>query len=717
MTLNMPYEEIVDKIVAESNLSKKEVIKKINDKVDELGGLITHDGAAHIIARDLEINLYESQQMQKPKPTKISDFMDGMNNVTVTALIKQKYEPTVFTRKDGNQGAVQNILLVDSSGSCRLVLWDDQIRQFSDMGIARGDLLRVIGVYVKERKFDGIKDISLSSRSQIDINPKDVDKKDFPKSLLAHKKIKDLAPDLVDIELIGKILAIRPPSTFTKKSDGSEGTVASMEVADDTGKIKVTLWDQKAEIVNQYKIDDVIEIIGGYTRKARNGIEVYLSKNASVTKQTKTKIEIPDEVLKSESLISATAKKSDEPSKDVRLADLSEGMSNISVIARITGKSDIRQFHRESDDTAGEVGSLFVMDNSGPSKITLWNSNAEYIKKVEIGDVIRIEGAYVKLGLRGEPEVHVGRSTIVEINPEFYLKDLLPELELAFTKLSDLQPDLRDVNVKAIVTLVQELRTFPRNDGTEGHVLNIGIRDNSGSVRLVAWNNKAIELESMEEMAPIEVLHGYTKEGMQGVEIHLGKLSSVRKLKKEDIGDLKNIKKEDSQPSTKRAEAVRVEIVNLEENQFSEIRGTIVKVNESKMYYLACPECRKKVVETEDGQWKCNNSEHGIVEPDQSIFISMILDDGTACIRVTFFREQAEQIIGMSSDNLVDQIKNTDIQSVAIKLQKHLEGREIVVKGRPKRSNYDQELEINAFSFIDADPKAEIELVKNTLNV
>jgi ssDNA-binding replication factor A large subunit len=221
----------------------------------------------------------------------------------------------------------------------------------------------------------------------------------------------------------------------------------------------------------------------------------------------------------------------------------------------------------------------------------------------------------------------------------------------------------------------------------------------------------------MEEMTPIEVLHGYTKEGMQGVEVHLGKLSSIKKLNKEDIGDLKDIKLDDSQPSIKRAEAARLDIVNLEENQFSEIRGTIVKINENKMYYQACPECRKKVTEIEDGQWQCSNPEHGNINPELSIFISLILDDGTACIRVTFFREQAEQLIGMSSDNLVDQIKNTDIQSVVLKLQKNLEGREIIIKGRPKRSNYDQELEINAFSFIDADPKAEIELIKNTLNV
>ncbi|NHJ40479.1 MAG: DUF2240 family protein [Asgard group archaeon] len=713
MTLNMPYEEIVEKIVNESNLSKEEVIKKINDKVDELGGLITHDGAAHIIARDLEINLYNSQQIEKPKPTKINELISGMNNVTVTAMIKHAYEPNLFTRNnDGSQGAVQNIHLVDKTGYCRLVLWDDQIRQFNDMGVSRGDIIRILGVFVKESKFDGIKELSLSSRTQIDLNPKDANKKEFPESLLAHLKIQELEENQVDVELIGKITATRSPSSFTKKT-GGEGIVASLEVADETGKVKITLWDQNAEIANNYKINDVIEIIGGYTRKGIYGtIEVHLGKNGSIKKHSKTKLEIPEEIMKSESLISGSPKKIDEPCKEVRLMDLIDGMTNISIIARITGISEIRQFQRKTDGTTSEVGSLLVVDNSGPGKVTLWNSSVEYIKKVEIGDVIRIEGAYVKLGLRDEPEVHVGRNSKIEINPE-HLKDVLPELEINYSKLSELQANLRDVNVKAIITRVQEIRTFTKSDGVEGHVLNFGIRDNTGSVRLVAWNKKAIELEDLTEMTPIEILHGYTKEGMQGVEIHLGKLSSVRKLEKNEIGQLAEIKPQTN--LTENGKIERVDMIDLEENQFSEVRGSIVKIYEGNMFYLSCPQCRKKVIETDDNQLKCN--EHGIVETEKTIFISLALDDGTGCVRITFFGELAEQLLGMSSTNLIDQIENTGIQSVVVKLEQYLKGKEIIVRGRTRRSKFDDGMDITATAFFEIDPKVEIDLVKNTLKV
>jgi replication factor A1 len=135
MTLNMPLEKVIEKIVAGTNLSKEEVKKRIDEKVKELGGLITIEGAAHIIARELEINLYEEKQKQQLKPTTISELMPGMNNVVLTGMIKRFYSPAKFSRSDGTEGAVQNVLVVDKTGECRLVLWDSQISQFHDQGL------------------------------------------------------------------------------------------------------------------------------------------------------------------------------------------------------------------------------------------------------------------------------------------------------------------------------------------------------------------------------------------------------------------------------------------------------------------------------------------------------------------------------------------------------------------------------------------------------
>ena len=713
MTLNMPYKEVIEKIISETNLSKEEVEKRINEKVQELGGLITLEGAAHIIAKELEINLYNSKQIQKPQSIKVKDLIDGMNNVSITVLIKQTYEPKIFTRNDGTQAAVQNILLTDKTGICRLILWDDQIRQFNDIGLKRGDIIKILNAFVKENKFDSIKELSLSSRSLIESDSKAMNKKEFPDSLLSFQKITNLKIGLVDLDLYGKITAIKKLSKFSKK-DGSEGVVSSLEIADETGKTRVILWDTKAELINNFKIGDVVEIIGGYTRQGLNNIvEIHLGKNGNITKNTKLKITIPKEILESKSVLLNVSGDSSHGSMETRLADLNDKMTNISIIARITGISKIREFNRK-DGTNSQVGSVLVMDNSGSSKITFWNNMTEHMKKVQIGDVIRIEGAYVKAGLRGEYEVQVGNNAILEINPE-YIKDAIPELTISYTNLSSVKPNMKDVNLKAVVTQMQELRTFNREDGSEGNVLNMTISDNSGSLRLVAWDEKAIELEEIEEMSTIEVLHGYSKEGNQGIEIHLGALSTIKKLNRKESAELNKIKQNIRSSDSSSLNTPRVDLVDLEEGQFSEIKGTILKIYESKMHYSSCPKCKKKITEQDDKSWLC--SEHGIVEPQKNIFISLALDDGTGCVRVTFFRELAEQLIEVPSNNLIDELENSGIQSTILKLEQRLKGREIIVRGKSKKNAFDDSIDVIASSFSDINPKNEIKLLKSSLNV
>ena len=139
-----------------------------------------------------------------------------------------------------------------------------------------------------------------------------------------------------------------------------------------------------------------------------------------------------------------------------------------------------------------------------------------------------------------------------------------------------------------------------------------------------------------------------------------------------------------------------------------------MKVYEGKLYYNSCPECRKKVEETE-GVWKC--LEHGKIQPEQVIFFSLALDDGTGCVRVTFFRELAEEILNLKSDNIIDEIEKVGIQTIIAKFEQRLKGKEIIVRGKARKNKFDDGIDLIVSSFSDMDPKSEIELVKSSLNV
>ncbi|MFW9876291.1 MAG: DUF2240 family protein, partial [Candidatus Thorarchaeota archaeon] len=75
--IKIPFEDIISKIKEKSNLSEEEINSKIEQKTKQLSGLISKEGAAHIIANELGIKLFEdfSGKLQ------IKNIVTGMRDV------------------------------------------------------------------------------------------------------------------------------------------------------------------------------------------------------------------------------------------------------------------------------------------------------------------------------------------------------------------------------------------------------------------------------------------------------------------------------------------------------------------------------------------------------------------------------------------------------------------------------------------------------------
>ena len=57
--LKIPLENIIEKIKQNTSLSEADINAKIDDKLKQLSGLISKEGAAHIIANELGVKLFE----------------------------------------------------------------------------------------------------------------------------------------------------------------------------------------------------------------------------------------------------------------------------------------------------------------------------------------------------------------------------------------------------------------------------------------------------------------------------------------------------------------------------------------------------------------------------------------------------------------------------------------------------------------------------------
>jgi replication factor A1 len=103
--------------------------------------------------------------------------------------------------------------------------------------------------------------------------------------------------------------------------------------------------------------------------------------------------------------------------------------------------------------------------------------------------------------------------------------------EVPAKKVADLV-DRETASVQVIVTSVPQPRVIRRSDGSSSKVLNIGVKDDTGSCRLALWD---AEIDLVREI-PIEEGCGllcdrcYVKLSRYGIDIGLGRFGKLSRL-------------------------------------------------------------------------------------------------------------------------------------------------------------------------------------------
>jgi len=138
-------EGLVDTIASESGKPKDIVYGMIREKQDELSGLVSKEGAAYIVGRELGVSLIKETRTL----LKASNLAPGLFSVDFLGRVMSIFEPRTFTR-EGRQGKVQNILLGDETGSIRMSLWNNETDMVQRLGLQQGMAVEVRGGYTKQ---------------------------------------------------------------------------------------------------------------------------------------------------------------------------------------------------------------------------------------------------------------------------------------------------------------------------------------------------------------------------------------------------------------------------------------------------------------------------------------------------------------------------------------------------------------------------------------
>jgi len=92
-------------------------------------------------------------------------------------------------------------------------------------------------------------------------------------------KISDLTPKHRHVNLRVKVLSIDEPRTVVSRRDGSRHRVADAVVGDETGIIKMALWDDAIDLVS---VGDIIKLTNAYVAIFRGRMQLAVGRYGSI---------------------------------------------------------------------------------------------------------------------------------------------------------------------------------------------------------------------------------------------------------------------------------------------------------------------------------------------------------------------------------------------------------------------------------------------------
>jgi replication factor A1 len=467
-------------------ISKEDFLQRVQEKVESMGGLCDEPMAAMLVANELGFSDVGRDSV------KIENITAESGTINFIARVVSVFDIKEFTRNDGTIGRVGNIIVGDETGKIKVTLWDNMADLIKAGKVKAGQTLQISG-YAKQG-YSGV-EVNVGNNGVLAESEEEID------VAASNKKIKDIKDGMGDLNLTGKILEISEIRTFQRK-DSSAGKVGNLLLGDDTGTVRVTLWDDKTDFLNQVEYGDTIELVNAYARENAFTQKVELQVgNRSLIRKSEKRVEYEEQFT---------------PIENIR-AD----MDNINVSGRVLDIGEIRTFEKK-DGSTGRVGNLLLGDSTGKIRLTLWDEKTSFLDEIDFDETIEVLHAYSRENaFNQQVELNLGSRGIIQKSE----KEI--EYREKFTDIADIIPG-ESYSIQGKVSEIGELREFEKEDGTENVVANLRLKDETGSIRLTLWGEQAYVIEELDIDSEIQIINAYAKYGLnEEIELSIGNRSRV----------------------------------------------------------------------------------------------------------------------------------------------------------------------------------------------
>ncbi len=307
-------EKLLENLASKSGKGQEDLQKLITEKINELSGLVSEEGAIYIIANELGVRFDSEKPKRELNTQKIEEITEAKVPTSLVCKVIKKYDKVTFSSQSGGEGAVQSILVGDETGVIRVVFWNDKVETLEQ--IDEGDILKLINAYTRENTNSQRIEIHYGQYSDIEINPKgvEIELKEYtpPQIEYIEKKIEEIGEGDRNIKIKGIITNIDIPRFYLacphsfKKVFQDEGKyispshgevepikvpIVNLIIDDGTGVMNIVGFRDRAESLTNLSSDEIISLaedVDKYDEFSKKliGSNVEFAGNASVSNLT-----------------------------------------------------------------------------------------------------------------------------------------------------------------------------------------------------------------------------------------------------------------------------------------------------------------------------------------------------------------------------------------------------------------------------------------------
>ena len=327
------------------------------------------------------------------------------NDVSIKGVVVRLQDIKKFIRKtDNTEGKLRNFDVGDASGEIRVTVWGDD----TDLPINKGDIVKVIGGDVR---FDDYTKTGYSMNTnfntQITINPENLSMEEIEEFDRIREQLRptpigninEIDDDGIEIDVIGRILSVNDVNEF-QRDDGSVGIVRSLLFADESGKVQLSLWNERAQ--EEYHVGDAYQIENARTRLGMYDVDLNIgggSRLIKLSEEQASAMFIPELTTLEKAIYDYK-----------KISDVDEDERDIIIIGRIIELNDVHQFDRDTGET-GFVRNIELADDTGSIKVVLWGSDAKM--DLEMGMPLKLQNPRISLDMDNRLEATVSRGTAI----------------------------------------------------------------------------------------------------------------------------------------------------------------------------------------------------------------------------------------------------------------------------------------------------------------